>query len=293
MKLLALARRFCVGFAATLVLAGAAPALAEPALWVVRDADSTLYLFGTAHVLRPDVSWRSPKIDKAFAESNELVVEVKQPESPADLQALIGRYGIDPARPLSSRLDAADKARLAAAAQAMGLPAPALEPMRPWFAALTLSLAPIVKAGYDPQSGVEMVLTAQAKAGNKPVAALETMEQQIRFFADMAPEAELAMLRATLADVDDAAAMLDALVAAWVSGDAAALEAAFITEMRRDYAEAYDVLIVRRNEDWADQIVEKLQGSGVSFIAVGAGHLVGPDSVQEKLARRGVRAERF
>lgn len=279
--------------AAALALAAAAPAAAEPALWVVRDADSTLYLFGTVHVLKPGQEWRSPKVAKALSEAQELVLEVKLPDNPAEAQGLFLKFGMDPANPLPAKLRPDEWEKLKVVAAGMGLPEQALAAMRPWLAAMTLQLAPLSKAGYDPQSGVELKLTADAKAASKPINALETVEQQVRFFADMPPEAELAMLRAALEDVDEAVQQLDGMVTAWAAGEPQKLEDAFVEEFRREYPQLYKVALVQRNQDWARQIEKKLAGSGVSFIAVGAGHLVGPDSVQAELAKKGIKSERF
>ena len=278
--------------ATALALAAASPAAAEPALWALKDADSTIYLFGTVHVLKPGTDWRSPKVAAALAESGELVLEVLGADDAAAVQPLIARYGVDPGASLSAKLSDADRPRLAAAAKSMGLPDGAMEPMRPWLAALTLAVLPMVQAGYDAKSGVETVLTAEAKAAGKTLGALETLEQQLRFFADMPQEVEVALLSATLDDVAEGPAQLDRMVAAWAAGDQPALEAEFVEETRRDYPELYEVVVVQRNEDWARQLAKKLQGSGVSFVAVGAGHLVGPDSVQAQLEKRGLKAER-
>lgn len=287
-----LARRALAGLAGALALGAAAPAAAEPALWVLKDEDSTIYIFGTVHVLRPDTNWRSEKVRKAFAESQELVLEVAGLEDPAQAAPLLQTYGLDRTTPLSAKIDADDRAKLAEAAKLVGMPPQALEPMKPWLAALTLMVAPVIKAGYDPKSGVELQLTADAKAAGKPIGALETLEQQVRFFADMPEETQEDLLEATLDDVDEAAQMLDTMVKAWAAGDMAALEGEFVKEMKRDYPELYQVAVVKRNQDWANQLQKKLTGSGVSFVAVGAGHLVGPDSVQAELAKRGLKVER-
>lgn len=278
--------------ATALTLAAAAPAAAEPALWALKDADSTIYLFGTVHVLKPGTEWRSAKVAAALAESGELVLEVLGADDAAAVQPLIARYGVDPGASLSAKLSNADRPRLAAAAKSLGLPDGAMEPMRPWLAALTLAVLPMVQAGYDAKSGVETVLTAEAKAGGKTLGALETLEQQLRFFADMPQAVEVDLLSATLDDVAEGPAQLDRMVAAWAAGDQAALEREFVEETRRDYPHMYRLVVVQRNEDWARQLEAKLQGSGVSFVAVGAGHLVGPDSVQAQLGKRGLKVER-
>jgi uncharacterized protein YbaP (TraB family) len=286
------ARRLAVGLVALVSVAAlAVPAVAEPMLWAIKDKDSTIYLFGTIHVLKPETQWRSAAITKAFAESGELVMEIQQPENPADLQPLVMKYGVDMAKPLSSKLDAETNTRLQAVAQGMGIPAQGVEPMRPWLAAVTLSMAPLIKAGYDPKSGVETLLSAEAKAAGKTVGALETAEQQLGFFAGLEPAQEVAMLKATLDDIDAGPQRIDAMVAGWAKGDTKALAGLVIEEMKADYPDLYQVLIVGRNQDWARQLKAKLAGSGVSFVAVGAGHLTGPDSVQAELAKLGVQTD--
>ena len=286
------ARRVLLGTVAVLSLGLAAPAIAQPALWAIKDQDSTIYLFGTIHVLKPQTAWRSPRLDAALKASDDLVVEVLGADDPAVMQPLVMQYGLDRAKPLSAKLGADDFKRVQTLSQGMGVPPQTLEMMLPWLASISLAMLPVIKAGYDPKSGVETVLQAQIKAAGKPATSLETAEQQIRFFADLPPAAEVEMLKATLEDAEAGVGKIDAMVAAWAAGDIKALEDEFITEMKTDYAQAYDVLITARNHDWAQQLQTKLAGKGVSFVAVGAGHLVGPDSVQVQLAKLGVKAER-
>ena len=275
-----------------LLAAGASPVLAAPALWVVKDKDSTIYLFGTIHVLKPTTQWRSPKITKAFQDADDVVTEIVEPDDKAVIQAMMLKYGIDRTTLLPAKLKPETYAKLQAAAQGMGFPPTGMDAMRPWMAAITVSLTPLLQAGYDPESGVEKKLTAQAKAAGKPIAGFETLEQQLRFFADMTPDQEAQLLDSTLDEIDEGPAKIDALVTAWAAGDQDALKTQMIDEMQRDYPEIYKLLLVDRNHDWAGQLKTKLAGSGVSFVAVGAGHLVGPDSVQAQLKTLGIKAQR-
>lgn len=286
-------RRALAGLVCVAAVSAAVPAAAAPALWAIRDADSTIYLFGTVHMLRPQTQWRSAKLDAALKGSDELVLEIVGGDDPAVMQPLMLRYGLDRTTPLSKKLTAKEWAKAKGYAERMGVPAPAFDAMRPWLASITLAMAPMIRAGFDPQKGVEQVLTAEIKAAGGKLNALETPEQQLRFFADLPVADEVALLRATLKDVDDTPAKLDKLVDAWAGGDLKALKAEFVTQMKTDYAPLYKTLIVNRNAAWADELKAKLNGKGVSFVAVGAGHLVGPDSVQALLAKRGVRVERL
>jgi uncharacterized protein YbaP (TraB family) len=284
--------RLLVGAVSLVALGAAAPAMAEPALWAIKDKDSTIYLFGTIHVLKPDTKWRSPTIDKALNDSGDLTIEVLGADDPAAMQPLVLKYGVDQTTPLSKKLAPEDLKRIQVLAQGAGVPPQALEIMRPWLASISLAMLPIMKAGYDPKSGVEQVVQAQMKAAGKPAASLETLDQQIRFFADMPTKVEVEMLKSTLDDAEEGPAKIDKMVTAWASGNTKALETEFVTEMKADYADVYDVLITDRNVAWSKQLKTKLDGKGVSFVAVGAGHLVGPDSVQAQLAKLGIKAER-
>jgi uncharacterized protein len=285
-------RRVAAGLASVLALAFSGTALAEPALWKIHDADSTIYLFGTIHVLKPGTVWRSPRIDKALKDSGDLTLEIVGADDPAVMQPLVMKYGLDPNNPLSDKIDAAAFQKASGLAQAGGVPPQLLNAMRPWLAAVQLSLIPVVKAGYDPKSGVEPILAAEAKAAGKPEGAFETPEQQIRFFADLPVKTEVEFLSSTLDEADEGADKIDKMVAAWAAGDTAALETEFVSEMKGQYPELYDLLITRRNQNWAGQLKTKLAGKGVSFVAVGSGHLVGPDSVQVQLAKLGIKAQR-
>ena len=159
-----------------------------PALWVIRDADSTLYLFGTVHVLRPTTAWGSDRVDAAFASASQLILEVSNPDDQAAAMPLIQQYGISPETPLSSLLTADELAALDVAARSMGLTAAQMDPFRPWLAALTLSVAPLTRAGYDPQSGVDLLLKARAEAAGVPVSGFETIDEQLGILAGF-PEA--------------------------------------------------------------------------------------------------------
>jgi len=274
--------------------APAAPAPIQgdgPALWVVKDADSTLYLFGSVHVLRPTTGWSSPRVEAAFDSASDIWFEISNPDDQAAIMPLIQQHGLSPETPLSSRLTPQENAELDAAAQVMGASAAQLQPMKPWLAALSLSVAPLIKAGYDPKSGVELVLKARAEAAGKPIHGFETIDKQIGILAGLPDDVQLAFLRETLKDYENAATKLDEMVEAWARGDVATLDRVTITEMKEASPALYQAILVDRNTDWANQIQTLLEGSGTAFIAVGAAHLTGDDSVQAILQKRGVTVE--
>ncbi|ASE39885.1 TraB/GumN family protein [Brevundimonas vesicularis] len=278
--------------AQTAAPAAPAPIQGEgPALWVVKDADSTLYLFGSVHVLRPTTGWASPRVEAAFDSASDIWFEISNPDDQAAIMPLIQQHGLSPETPLSSRLTPEENAELDAAAKAMGAYAAQLQPMKPWLAALSLSVAPLIKAGYDPKSGVELVLKARAEAAGKPIHGFETIDKQVGILAGLPDDVQLVFLRETLKDYENAATKLDEMVEAWARGDVATLDRVTITEMKEASPALYQSVLVDRNTDWANQIQTLLEGSGTAFIAVGAAHLTGDDSVQAILQKRGVTVE--
>ena len=263
-----------------------------PALWVVRDADSTLYLFGTMHALSADAVWNGPSIRDAMAGSDEIWFEAEPPTDPSAIHALIRQFGIDRERPLSSRLSAAEMATFREAVGRLGIPAEQADAMRPWLAAISLAGLPLAQAGYDPANGADPLLLAAANAAGKRVRTFETAEQQTRFFADLPADVELELLRETLKSYRDGAAELRRMEFAWTRGDSDAVWELGGAPMRQQFPAVYAALLADRNRRWADTIIRELEGEGTDFIAVGALHLLGPDSVQSLLQVRGYVVER-
>jgi uncharacterized protein YbaP (TraB family) len=268
-------------------------AKAEPAMWVIKDADSTIYLIGTMHLLKHDTEWNTEKVKKTVHESTELWLEVADLDADAAMAPLIAKLGVDPARPLSSKLNEAQRKQLEKIGGTYGFPIATLEPMRPWLAALILAVGPIMKAGYDPKAGVERMLSAQAVAEGDKIRGFETAEQQLQLLAGLSEPEQIAFLTSVLDDLEKGLDLLDKLAKAWIDGDLDTITRLAVDDMKKEAPTVYQKLIVQRNIAWSVKIAGMLKGSGVQVIAVGAAHLVGPDSVQAQLAKRGIKAERY
>ncbi|WP_419809114.1 TraB/GumN family protein [Sphingomonas sp.] len=264
---------------------------ADPALWVVRDADTTIYLFGTIHVLKPGLTWFDEAVRQAFDRSDELKLEIVEAD-PATMATLVRTQGLSPTGPtLTEKLPAADRPVLTRWMKQIGLPPAAYDRMRPWLAASMLQVQSLVQVGYDPASGPEQVLTAAAKTAGKPVTGLETVEQQIGFFAGLSDGAQVAMLDETLDEMPTLQRSMGRMVDEWARGKTDLIAKELNDGITRS-PEAMRVLLTDRNKRWADWIAARMAQPGTVFVAVGAGHLAGPASVQAELARRGVRAQR-
>lgn len=262
----------------------------DPALWVVKDEDTTIYLFGSVHILKPGLGWFDDGVKAAFETSDQLMLELVEPPV-AEAQALFGKLAMDQqGKTLRSKMNDADRAVYETAMGKLGLPAAALDPFDPWAAAITISLLAIQKTGFDPNSGVEKQLTAAANATKKPIAGLETMEFQLGVF-DTLPESEqIAFLVETAKQIDDAGANMDKMVDMWAAPDPEGLGRLMNEGLTS--RTLYDALLTKRNANWAKWIAARMDKPGVTFMAVGAGHLAGPTSVQTLLPAYGLTATR-
>jgi uncharacterized protein YbaP (TraB family) len=272
-----------------------ATVVADPAIWRVKGAHGTVYLFGSVHVMKPNVDWETAKVKAALAASDVMYLEIANLDDAAGAQPMMLQYGIDAEHPLSTKISKDDAALLEAAAKSLGLPGEqAFEPMRPWLVSMMLALAPMVKAGFAPTSGIDMKLLAEAKGEQKPVKGFETMLEQMHMLADV-PEAEqVKMLHKDLVELDKSTAEMNEIVLAWEHGDVEKIGKMDNDELATKYPEEYKRIIVDRNRKWAATIDGLLKdpGTGTVFVAVGAGHLAGPDSVLKMLERDGWKAER-
>jgi len=274
----------------------AAPAAAttdaDPALWVVKDDDTTIYLFGTIHVLKPGLSWFDAAVKDAFDKSDQLMLEMVMPEDQAVLANTTMELAVDKSgKTLSSRLNADELKTYQAALGSLGLKPAQLDMFEPWFAAATLSMLPLGKLGYDPEQGAEKLLTRFAKDSGKPILGLETLTEQLSFLDTLPEEAQVNYLNTVVRDIDKAGPMLDKLVMQWSKGDPEAL-AATMNESMADTPEVTKALLWDRNQRWADQLKARMDKPGTVFVAVGAGHLAGEKSVQDYLKERGLTVER-
>jgi uncharacterized protein YbaP (TraB family) len=264
---------------------------ADPALWVVKDSDTTIYLFGTVHVLKPGLSWFDEAIKTAFDKSDELVLEMIEPDT-ATMQGLIMKTALNPAGPtLTEKLPADKREAYAKALADVGVPAVALDRFDPWFAAVTLSVAGLPKLGYDPASGAERTLSAAAKTANKQVIGLETAEQQLGYFDALPEPLQIQFLVSTVDEYPKMATELEKMIASWSAGDPETLGKTMNEELA-DTPEIAKILLADRNARWAEWIGKRMEKPGTLFVAVGAGHLAGAESVQAQLAKHRLTATR-
>lgn len=308
-------RRFAVAIA-TLAVATAAPlANAQPGssdkapglpMWIIRDADSTIYITGTVHRLRDGMEWRSEKLESAMAASKELWLELAEIADPGGLDEalhpVLERYAAYDGTPLSEMLTEEENGALHAALARVGAPQRVLDNldrMEPWYATYALGMTQLIGAEYDDANAIDDGLARMALAHGIPVKGMEAIEDQIELMTGADIDSQVEELRFALKAPPGVAAQMqrvgDLAYGSWIRGETHMVEA-LVAMMHIGSSVGgidTDALLIHRNENWADVVEDILEGSGVSFIGVGAAHLVGPGSLQDILARRGIKTKRY
>ncbi len=264
---------------------------AYPALWKVSDADTTIYLFGTVHILPKGLDWYGGPVSRAFEQSDELVTEIVETK-PQELAALIdGKARLPKGQTLRGLLSPEARAAYEARLASMRLPGNAFDVYEPWYASILMSSLPLAAKGYDGANGVEVALDARAKALRIPRRALETAEYQIGLFDSLPLDMQRRYLAEVVEHLPQAMADVDAMIAAWERGDAERL-AELMNAEEEDDAALMELLLIGRNRTWAKWIAQRMDQPGTVFLAVGAGHLAGTGSVQDQLAKAGIQSQR-
>ena len=268
-----------------------APQTAQPALWEVSDPDTTIYLFGTIHLLPEDLQWRTPKIDQAVANAQELVVETLIDEkNPAKLMQAMASIGFAPNLPaLADRVPKAKRTALEAAIKKSGFPPQALDKMKTWTAAFILLGNKFRELGLS--GGVEGVLKSSFTSDGKKIGELESNLEQLSFFDKLPEAAQRSLLEGAIDDNKAMDAEFSGMLKAWTAGDVQGIARTFDRDLSGSPALQHS-LIHQRNANWSKWIEQRMTKPGSVMIAVGAGHLAGKDSVLEMLKKDGYKVRR-
>ena len=264
----------------------------RPAIWLIEDEDTKIYLFGTVHVFPASLRWRSAALNRVIAEADELVMETPDvgPPTPEMARRLSAPMQLGKSIPILERVSARARGPLQAALEATGMPITYFDQMATWGVAFMLTSMQIganASGGVEEISGAEEVLGVLFRKASKRVSGVESLDQQIGFFATMPFDAQRRFLESVVLGNPDAAQQ-EPTDDSWVRGDVEAIAA----EMRTLSPELYQVLLTRRNRAWTGWLARRMAQPGVVLFAVGAGHLAGPDSVQRMLAAEGIQARR-
>ena len=264
-------------------------------MWRAKSATATVYLLGTIHVGRADMYPLDRAITRAFKASKVLVVEADVSAARmSGLQAKVMALSTYPqGQTLQANVSAKIFGKLKAYCERAGYPVALFNRLRPFAIALTLTFVELMKHGYLPQYGLEMKLLEWAKANRKKVATIESVQMQLKLFADLSKATQEAFLSHTLDELPKTRQMYEKIVKAWLTGDAAAIEQLMLKFRTKDpkVGPIYRRIIDQRNVGMAAAVVKYLSGKRIVFVAVGAGHLVGQKGVVRMLIKKGFKVE--
>jgi len=281
-----------LGLLLTLPVLAAPPV---PLLWKVSDADNSVYLLGSFHMLRPGDEVLAAEVEDAFAAADALVFELAPDEATSPTLAAAMLRAALRKRPgtLQDDLGPALWARMQAHAAATGLPLAQLSGVEPWFLGLTLAIGQLQRMGFDPALGLDRQLMQAAASAGKPASGLERAADQIAVLAGMPLATQVQMLDQSLAQAEAGDEAIETMYRTWRRGDAEGLWRLLGEDLRRQYPELYRHINVARNEVWLPQIRQRLErGQGDVLVVVGALHLLGSDGLVERLRAQGYRVER-
>jgi uncharacterized protein YbaP (TraB family) len=275
----------------------AAPARApvaplHPALWKITRGGTTIWLFGTIHMLPAGANWLTGPVAQAADSADEIATEIDDPAGTATRASLAARSLLPAGEHLSALLPDDENTAMTERLARFGLGAKQLDPDKPWYAAVALSTLPLLRRGFDSRNGVEAGLNAREAGRSLRHTGIETPDGQLAILDGLPQASQLAYLKNVIDDFDTIDGEIDAMVAAWGKGDAATLARIMNENEGKDDPLLTQRLILDRNVGFAAWIAQRLSKPGTVFMAIGAGHLAGAGSVQAVLAKSGVHVER-
>jgi len=265
------------------------PSKADPFFYEIANAEGEVagWMLGTIHALPDDVSWQTPAIDRAIAEADVLLVEVADlgdaSAQTETFQDLATTPGLDP---LALRVEPELRASLDTIVERSEIPPAHFHQTESWAAAVLLSR---VDTKGKPSNGVDRAV--MRKFAGRKVAGFETIASQLGIFDSLAEEDQRELLKGTVREWEKGQAGGESVLDLWIEGDETKLIAALSEGFMSD-EELRAALLVDRNERWMPVLLEVLEGADRPLIAVGAAHIVGPDSLSELLEEQGYTVTR-
>ena len=265
---------------------------ARTSVWKITRRDSTLYLGGTCHVLRPQDFPLPTEFDAAFTASSKIVFEtdIARVTSPEMHQVIASKGMYTDGTTLDQVISPSAWKALSAYGDKAGLPMEQTKRMKPWLLTVMIAAMELQKLGMS-MEGVDMHYFKQATAANKSLGQLETFEQQVEFVTQLGMGYESDLIEKSLEDLNELPQLMDDMLAAWKTGDTSALDRLMLAEIRTEYPAMFQTMFVERNAAWLPQIETLLETSDVEFVLVGAGHLAGSEGLLALLDARGYKVE--
>ncbi len=265
-----------------------------PAMWKVTDADSTLYLFGTVHLMQPDINWQRRDMQAAFDDVGTVFFEIPDDDKSALQTSILQRqYGLYPAgEKLSDHLDSIHYNRLTAAAYNAEVPLVRLERFKPWLAGDILVVAGADKAGLRYENSADAQMRIKAKQADKNIRTLDDIESYFDAVAKQPDRVQLQAFEQTIKNFNTLIEDTKMVNAAWLVGNTKLLERELMAPTKSRSPELYAALFTQRNNKWANTLDDFMKGDNNAMVVVGIGHMLGAQGLPFLLEERGYKVER-
>jgi uncharacterized protein YbaP (TraB family) len=283
--------RFIAAIACLLFLTTPAFGQGKTFMWKVEgEGGASAYLLGSLHVLTPEWYPLNATINKAFEGSKVLIeeVDIDETSDPAQMMAALMKAMLTDGKTLDQVIAPDTYKEVAKRAEKAGMPMMAINRMKPWLVAVTLTAPVLQAAGFKPELGVDRHFYDRAIQSGMKRQALETLQYQLDRFDEMPMKLQEEFLKGTMEDLDKEVSGVKDMAQAWAFGNVAAVEK-YTLEGLKEEPELYRRLLIERNQNWLPQVESCIRQNSGCFIVVGAAHLVGPDGLPTLLAKKGYK----
>ena len=266
----------------------------KTSVWHISKDGSELYLGGTIHLLRKDDYPLPVEFNKAFKKSDTLVLEtdLDAAKSPAFGQKVAQMFTYPPGQSLKNEIDQKTFNRLQKYLSDRKLPVEQFLSYKPAMLVMVMSVLELQKMGMV-DIGVDEYFFNKAKKSGKHTAYLETVDQQLEYIRSMGAGDANDVIMSTIDDMSRLDEMLDVIKSSWLKGDEKKMADATLSDMMRDYPDLYEILLVKRNNNWIPQLERMMSNKKVELVLVGALHLVGEKGLLQQLREQGYVVRQF
>jgi len=267
-----------------------APVTTRHSLWKVEGKKNTVYLLGSIHVLKKEDYPLPAPIEAAFTNAQIAVFEtdIDAAKDPAFALKMQSKSMLPEGETIETQLSPEVYSNYLAYVKEVGLPAPLLEKFKPSMAATFVLVFELQKLGLDPSYGLDQHFFERARKEGKQTVALEPVEFQLDLITGFSKEEGELFMKTMLKDAGNLKNEIGDLMKAWQSGDGDKL-AKLLNEATEEAPILYKRLLTDRNRSWLPKIEELSRGDKNAIVIVGAGHLVGKESVVDLLKSKGFK----
>lgn len=294
-----MSKRMLMVSLAVLAFGGAAAVAPAPAgaadktfLWRVSSQSSSVYLLGSIHAMKEESYPLPASMEAAYDAVNTVVFEVNLDEMNTAAAKMLAAGSLADGQRLETLVGPVIWADFRSHLDAKGFPAEMFQVMKPWMAALNLTVLEMMGAGYLPAKGLDSYFSRRAGKDGKDRVPLETVDFQVSLFADLTPEQSLSFLEYTLVDLKSMIVELDELSAHWRAGEVEPVEKLLLDGFE-EFPTVFKKMVSDRNQEWMVPIEMLLAGTTDALVVVGGLHLVGEKGLINELKSRGYKVEQL